>query len=57
MADYSVYEGVVAYSKQLLIAFAQNSKVAIFNDPNNQILTVKGKETAIREVETKGAGD
>ena len=57
MADYTVYEGVVAYAKQLLIAFAQNSKVAIFNDPNNQILTVKGKETAIREIETKGAGD
>lgn len=57
MADYTVYEGVVAYAKQLLIAFAQNSKVAIFNDPTNQILTVKGKETAIREVETKGAGD
>lgn len=57
MADYSVYEGVVAYAKQLLIAFAQNSKVAFFNDPNNQILTVKGKETAIREIETKGAGD
>lgn len=57
MADYSVYEGVVAYAKQLLIAFAQNSKVAIFNDPTNQILTVKGKETAIREIETKGAGD
>lgn len=57
MADYSVYEGVVAYAKQLLIAFAQNSKVAWFNDPNNQILTVKGKETAIREIETAGAGD
>jgi len=57
MADYSVYEGCIAYSKALLIAFAQNSKVAIFNDPNNQILTVKGKETAIREVETKGSGD
>lgn len=57
MADYSVYEGVVAYAKQLLIAFAQNSKVAFFNDPNNQILSVKGKETAIREIETAGAGD
>lgn len=57
MADYTVYEGVVAYAKQLLIAFAQNSKVAFFNDPNNQILSVKGKETAIREIETAGAGD
>lgn len=57
MADYSVYEGVVAYAKQMLIGLAQSSKVAIFNDPNNQILTVKGKKTAIREVETKGAGD
>lgn len=57
MANYSIYEGVTAYAKQLLIAFAQNSKVAIFNDPNNQILSVKGKETGIREIETAGAGD
>ena len=57
MGNFSTYEGVVAYAKQLLISFAQNSKVAIFNDPTNQILTVKGKETAIREVQTTGAGD
>lgn len=57
MADYTVYEGVVAYAKQLLIGFAQNSKVAIFNDPQKQILDIKGKETKIREIETAGAGD
>lgn len=57
MADFTTYEGVIAFAKQILISFAQNSKVAIFNDPNNQILTIKGKETAIREVETAGAGD
>lgn len=57
MADFTIYEGTVAYAKQLLVGMAQSSKVAIFNDPNNQILSVKGKETAIREVETKGASD
>ena len=57
MADFTTYEGVVAYAKQILLSFAQNAKVAIFNDPNNQILTIKGKETAIREVQTNGAGD
>lgn len=57
MGNFSTYEGVVAYAKQLLISFAQNSKVSIFNDPNNQILTIKGKETAIREIQTSGAGD
>lgn len=57
MADYTVYEGVVAYAKQLLMQYAVSCRTAIFNDPNNQILSVKGKETAIREVETKGASD
>lgn len=57
MGNFVTYEGIVAYAKQLLISFAQNSKVAIFNDPTNQILTIKGKETAIREVSTAGAGD
>lgn len=57
MGDYSVYAGVVAYAKQALIAFAQSSKVAIFNDPTNQVLSVKGKETQIREVRTAGLGD
>lgn len=57
MADYSVYEGCISYAKQLLIAFAQNSKVSILNDPTAQVLSVKGKETAIREIETKGSGD
>lgn len=57
MGNFVTYEGIVAYAKQLLISFAQNSKVAIFNDPTNQILTIKGKETAIREVTTAGAGD
>ena len=57
MADLTVYEGVVAYAKQLLIGFAQNSKVAIFNDPTRQILDIKGKTTAIREIKTTGAVD
>lgn len=57
MADYSVYEGVVAFAKQMLLSLAQSSKVAIFNDPNNQVLTIKGKETKIREIESSGAGD
>lgn len=57
MGNMTTYEGVVAYAKQILISFAQNSKVAIFNDPTNQVLDIKGKETLIREVETTGAGD
>lgn len=57
MADYSVYEGCVAYAKQLLTAYAVGCRTAIFNDPNSQVLTIKGKETAIREIETKGAAD
>lgn len=57
MADLTVYEGVVAYAKQLLMGFAQNSKVAIFNDPTRQILDIKGKTTAIREIKTTGAVD
>lgn len=58
MADYSVYEGCVAYSKALLIAFAANSKVSIFNNPTEQVLTVKGKRTEIREIDAvKGASD
>lgn len=57
MSDFTVYEGVIAFAKQMLLSFAQNSKVAIFNDPQNQILTIKGKETAIREIQTAGAGD
>lgn len=54
---YTVYSGMVAYAKEALIQFAQNCKVAIFNDPNNQILTTKGKETEIREIRTTGAAD
>lgn len=57
MADYTVYEGVTAYAKQVLIGLAQSAAVAVFNDPNSQVLTIKGKETAIREITTKGAGD
>lgn len=57
MADYTVYEGVTAYAKQVLIGLAQSAAVAVFNNPNEQVLTIKGKETAIREVQTKGASD
>jgi hypothetical protein len=56
MAQWTVYDGIEAYARRSLLAYYQASKTAIFNNPQNQILTPKGKETLVREVESGGAG-
>lgn len=57
MPNFSTYEATVAFAKQANLSMAQSAKVAIFNDPTNQIYDIKAKETLIREIETVGAGD
>lgn len=57
MADLVTYEGMVAYAKGINEPFAQECKVYPFNDPTRQVLDIKGKTTAIREIKTTGAVD
>lgn len=54
---FTVYDGIYAYAKSAITAFYNQCVTAIFNDPNNQYLTVKGKETMIRQVDAGYAGD
>lgn len=53
---FTVYDGIAAYAKRAHSAFYQACKTAIFNDPQNQYLTPKGKVTMIRQYSAGGAG-
>lgn len=57
MADFTIYAGNIAYAKGMHLSLAQNAKCSIMNDPNNQVLTINGKETVYRQADTNGASD
>ena len=54
---YPVYDAMVAYHKLANNAYYVGCKTSILNNPNNQILTPKGRSTLVRQVDAGGAGN
>lgn len=54
---FTVYDGIEAYAKKANSGLYIACKTAIFNNPENQILTPKGKVTRVRQYESGMAGN
>ena len=54
---FTVYDGIEAYAKKANSGLYIACKTAIFNNPQNQILTPKGKVTRVRQYESGMAGN
>lgn len=53
---FSFMTGVEAYSKESVAGYYTESRFAVLNDPSNQVLTVKGRVTKVRNIDAGGAG-
>lgn len=54
---FTVYDGIEAYARKANSGLYVACKTAIFNNPQNQILTPKGKVTRVRQYESGMAGN
>lgn len=54
---FTVYDGIAAYAREANSALYHECKTSIFNNPNNQILTPKGKVTMVRQYNAGPAGN
>jgi hypothetical protein len=53
---FTVYDGILAYARRANSALYLSCRTSIFNNPDNQVYTPKGKKTAIRQYESGKAG-
>lgn len=54
--SYTTYDGIYAFAKTAVTGLYLNCRTAIFNNPENQIYTPKGKITKVREISAGKAG-
>ena len=54
---FTVYDGINAYARKANAGLYLACKTAIFNNPQNQIYTPKGKQTLVRQYESGMAGN
>ena len=57
MSKFSVYDGVAAYAKAAIMELYIGCKTSIFNNPANQIYSIKGETTKIRQYAAPNASD
>lgn len=57
MSKFSVYDGVAAYAKAAIMELYIGCKTSIFNNPANQIYSIKGESTKIRQYAAPNASD
>jgi len=54
---FTVYDGIFAYSKRANSGLYLSCRTSIFNNPDNQIYTPKGKKTLVRQYNAGKAGN
>ena len=54
--NFSIYDGILAFAKPAISDLYLECRTAIFNNPETQIYTPKGKTTSVREYSAGSAG-